>query len=171
MKRVKILMIALLLGTLALPAYAQSMKIGLVDFQKALNEVEEGKKAKAGLKAQFDSKQKALNAKQESLKRLKEELEAKKAALSADAMRQKEAQYRDLFIDLQKTLAQFRQEMATKEAEMTQGIVIRLKKTVDQIGKSEGYTIIFEKSQDTVLYASQATDLTSKVISAYNSGK
>ena len=78
MKRVKIIMIALLLGTLALPAYAQQLKIGLVDFQKALNEVEEGKRAKAGLKAQFESKQKALNAKQESLKKLKNELEERR---------------------------------------------------------------------------------------------
>ncbi|MDX1386558.1 MAG: OmpH family outer membrane protein [bacterium] len=162
------LVIALAVAT---PAFAQNLKIGLVNFQQALNDVEEGKRAKANLKSQFESKQQALNAKQEGLKRLKEEIEAKRAALSADAMRQKEAQYRDQFLDLQKTLAQFRQEMATKEAEVTQGIVEKLKKTVERIGKSEGYTIIFEKSQDTVLFANGATDLTAKVISAYNSGK
>lgn len=171
MKRFLTLMAMLLLCTTTAPAMAQSLKIGLVDFQRALNEVEEGKRAKAGLQNQFKSKQDALNAKQEELKKLKEEIETKRAALSADAMRQKEAAYRDKFLDLQKTLAQFRQEMATKEAEMTQGIVAKLKKTVDKIGASEGYTIIFEASQDTVLYAKQATDLTGKVISAFNSGK
>jgi outer membrane protein len=172
MKRLVVLLSLLVLaGGLVRSANAEDMKIGLVDFQQALNEVEEGKRAKTQLKTQFESKQIALNAKQEGLKRLKDEIEAKRAALSADAMRQKEAEYRDQFLDLQKTLAQFRQEMATREAELTQGIVVRLKKTVDSIGRSEGYTIIFEKSQDTVLYASSATDLTAKVISAYNSGK
>ena len=171
MKRLSTILALILVFAYAAPAVAQGLKIGLVDFQQALNEVEEGKRAKAGLQTQFQSKQNALNAKQEELKKLKDEIETKRAALSADAMRQKEAAYRDKFLDLQKTLAQFRQEMATKEAEMTQGIVVKLKKTVDRIGASEGYTIIFEKSQDTVLYAQQADDLTSKVISAYNSGK
>jgi outer membrane protein len=169
--RVSTLIVLVIVLAIATPAFAQNLKIGLVDFQQALNDVEEGKRAKANLKTQFESKQQALNAKQEGLKKLKEEIEAKRAALSADAMRQKEAQYRDKFLDLQKTLAQFRQEMATKEAEITQGIVEKLKKTVERIGKSEGYTIIFEKSQDTVLFANGATDLTAKVISAYNSGK
>lgn len=172
MKRLVILVTLIILAVGSVKsAMAEDMKIGLVDFQQALNDVEEGKRAKTQLKSQFESKQIALNAKQEGLKRLKDEIEAKRAALSADAMRQKEAEYRDQFLDLQKTLAQFRQEMATREAELTQGIVVRLKKTVDSIGRSEGYTIIFEKSQDTVLYASSATDLTAKVISAYNSGK
>jgi len=171
MNRLIPLLIAVLIALGSGPALAEQLKIGLVDFQKALNEVEEGKKAKNNLKAQFESKQKDLNAKQEGLKRLKEEIETKRAALSAEAMRQKEAQYRDQFLELQKTLAQFRQEMTTKEAELTQGIVIKLKKTVDQIGKTGGYTIIFEKSQDTVLYANQATDLTTKVINTFNSGK
>jgi outer membrane protein len=172
MKRLVILLslFVLALGSVK-AAMAEDLKIGLVDFQQALNDVEEGKRAKTALKSQFESKQLALNAKQEGLKKLKDEIEAKRAALSADVMRQKEAEYRDQFLDLQKTLAQFRQEMATREAELTQGIVIRLKKTVDSIGKSEGYTIIFEKSQDTVLYAGSATDLTAKVISAFNSGK
>ena len=172
MKRLVILVTLFFLTVGAVKvARAEDLKIGLVDFQQALNEVEEGKRAKTTLKAQFESKQLALNAKQDSLKKLKDEIEAKRAALSADAMRQKEAEYRDQFLDLQKTLAQFRQEMATREGELTQGIVVRLKKTVDTIGRAEGYTIIFEKSQDTVLYASSATDLTAKVISAFNAGK
>jgi outer membrane protein len=164
-------MVALLMCSFSVSAYAENIKIGLVDFQRALNEVEEGKVAKAGLKSQFESKQQALNAKQESLKKLKESIEAQQAALSAEAMRQKEAQYRDQFLDLQKTLAEFRQEMATKEAELTQSIVTKLRLTVQKIGSQDGYSLIFEKSQDTVLYAPQATDITTKVIQAYNSGK
>jgi outer membrane protein len=151
-------------------AHAQALKIGLVDFQRALNEVEEGKRAKAQLKAQFDQKQNALTAKQDSLKALKDQLETQKAALSADAMKQKEAEYRDKFLDLQKTLGQFRNEIATKESEMTQGIITRMRSVVQSVGQKGGYSLIFETSQDAVLYAPGATDLTAQVIAAYNSG-
>jgi outer membrane protein len=150
--------------------HAQALKIGLVDFQQALNEVEEGKRAKAALKAQFDSKQKALTDKQNSLKTLKDQLETQRAALSAEAMKQKEAEYRDKFLDLQKTLGEYRNEMATKEAEMTQTIVQRMRSTVSQIGQKEGFNLIFETSSDAVLYAPQAVNLTPKVVQAFNSG-
>src|SRR5215831_10171941 len=126
MKRWKYVLAAVLFFSLQAVAHAQALKIGLVDFQRALNEVEEGKRAKAQLKAQFDQKQNALTAKQDSLKALKDQLETQKAALSTDAMKQKEAEYRDKFLDLQKTLGQFRNEIATKESEMTQGIITKM---------------------------------------------
>ncbi len=171
MVRLKRFGVALILLLYVAPAYAQSLKLGLVDFQRALNEVEEGKRAKNQLKSQFEAKQNSLTAKQDALQKLKEDIEARRAALSAEAMKQKEAEYRDKFLDLQKTLAQFRQEMATKEAEMTQGIVVKLKTAVERVGKQENFDLIFEKSGETVLYAPNAVDLTTKVIGAYNSGQ
>jgi Skp family chaperone for outer membrane proteins len=97
-------------------------------------------------------------------------LETQRAALSAEAMKQKEAEYRDKFLDLQKTLGEYRNEMATKEAEMTQTIVQRMRSTVSQIGQKEGFNLIFETSSDAVLYAPQAVNLTPKVVQAFNSG-
>jgi len=38
---------------------AENLKIGVVDFQRALNEVNEGKTAKARLKAEFEEKQRS----------------------------------------------------------------------------------------------------------------
>lgn len=170
MKRVKYVAAAFLFFALQGVAQAQQLKIGLVDFQKALNDVEEGKRAKASLKAQFDQKQGALTAKQDQLKSLKDQLETQRAALSAEVMKQKEAEYRDKFLDLQKTLGQFRNEIATKEAELTQSIIIRLRRVVQSVGQKENYSLIFETSQDAVLYAPGATDLTSQVVAAFNSG-
>jgi Outer membrane protein len=170
MKRWKLSLAAVLFFSLQAVAHAQNLKIGLVDFQRALNEVEEGKRAKAALKAQFDQKQNSLTAKQESLKTLKDQLETQRAALSADAIKKKEAEYRDQFLELQKTLAMYRNEMATKEAELTQTIVKRLRNVVASIGAKDGYNLIFEASQDALLYAPNATDLTPQVISGFNSG-
>lgn len=165
------LALMLTLGLAATQVSAQSLKVGVVDFQRALNEVNEGKQAKARLKSEFEAKQQQLNTKQEALKKLKEQIEAKRAALSADAMRKEMEQFQAKFMDLQNAVAQSRQEMATKEAEMTQGIVVRLKKTVEKIGKEGGYDLVFESSGEALLYAPNATDLTSKVISSFNSGR
>ncbi len=171
MKRWKYVLAALLIFAMQGVAHAQALKIGLVDFQKALNEVEEGKRAKANLKSQFEAKQKTLMDKQNALKALKDQLETQRAALSADAMKQKEAEYRDKFMELNRILAESQNEIATKEGEITKTIVLKLRKTVNTIGAQDGYALIFETSQDAVLYAPQATDITVKVIQAYNSGK
>jgi len=170
MKRWKYVLAAVFFFSLQAYAHAENLKIGLINFQEALNDVEEGKRAKAALKAQFDAKQKSLTDKQNALKALKDQLDTQRAALSGDAMKQKEAEYRDKFLDLQKTLAESRNEMATKEAEMTQTIVQKMRATVNAIGQKEGYTLIFETSQDAVLYAPNATNLTPALVQAYNSG-
>lgn len=144
-------------------------KVGLVDIQKALNEVEEGKSAKARLKSEFDQKQKSLDALQNDLKNMKDNLEKQKVALSQDAMKQKENEYRDKFVELQKKLAEFRGELQQKEAQYTGDIINRLKQVVQEVGAKDKYTLIFEKAQESVLYAPNATDLTPQVISTFNS--
>jgi len=169
MKKLFILTTVLVLTGLSLHAKAQEIKIGLVDFQRALNEVEEGKAAKARLKAEFDQKQKTLDALQNDLKVMKDSLEKQKLVLSQDAMKQKEAEYRDKFIELQKKLAEFRGELQQKEVEYTGNIINNLKGIVQQIGARDKYTLIFERGGEVVLYSQSATDLTPQVIAAYNS--
>jgi outer membrane protein len=148
---------------------AQELRIGLVDFQRALNEVEEGKAAKARLKAEFDEKQRALDALQNDLKTMKDGLEKQKLVLSQEAMKQKETEYRDKFIELQKKLAEFRAALQQKEAEYTGNIVTALHQLVQEVGAKDKYTLIFERAQDVVLYAPTATDLTPQIIALYNS--
>ena len=86
-------------------------------------------------------------------------------------MAAKEKDYRDKFLALQKMLGDYQKDIATKEGEMTRTIVGKLKQVTAQIGQAEGFTMVFEKSQDTLVYAQGAEDLTTKVIGRYNGGK
>ena len=62
--------ILVLLSLLTLPGLASAqMKIGVVDFQAALNDVEEGKKARATLETRFEEKRLALEARRPSSRR------------------------------------------------------------------------------------------------------
>lgn len=157
------------LGLASSPSLAQTPKVCLVNFQRALNEVSEGKKAKEDLKKDFERKQKDLEGKQNQLKKLQEELQAKSAALSQSALRQKEQEYRQKFLDLQKSLGQARQELASKEAKLTQEIILKLKQISQDIGKSKGCDLVVESSQETILYAKDSKDLTDEVIKKHNS--
>jgi Skp family chaperone for outer membrane proteins len=59
------------------------------------------------------------------------------------------------------------QDLRQKEGELTGDILKELQQIVTDIGKSEKFTLIFERSQ--ILYNDQAIDITSKVIETYNS--
>ncbi len=64
--------LAIAATTFALPAQARAeQKIAYVDMQRALNEIDEGKAAKAALKREFDQKQKMLDDKKAEFDRLR----------------------------------------------------------------------------------------------------
>ncbi len=146
-----------------------SFKIGCVDFQKALNDVNEGKKAKAQLKAEFDAKQKQLGDLENQLKSMKDELDKQRLVLSADALREKEEGFRKKYMDLNEKMNAYKMELQTKEAKVTGDIINRLQKIAADIGQKESYDMILERSQ--VLYAPTKTDLTERVIQSFNAGQ
>jgi Skp family chaperone for outer membrane proteins len=59
------------------------------------------------------------------------------------------------------------QDLRQKENEMTGDILKELEKIVNEVGKSEKFTLIMERSQ--ILYSDQGIDITNKVIEVYNS--
>ncbi len=148
---------------------ADNLKFGYVDFNRALNETEEGKSAKGTLKAEFNERQQKLDIVQNELKKMKEDLDKQRLILSQDALKAKEEEYRNKFMELQQKLGTFKQEMAQKEGAMTAGLLEKLKGIVKDLGTKGSYTMILEKSQDVVLYAPTVNDLTDEVIKICNS--
>lgn len=147
----------------------EGMKFGYVDFNRALNETNEGKSAKSTLEQEFKERQQKLDIVQNELQKMKQDLDKQRLILSPDALKTKEEDYRKKFVELQQKLGTFKQEMAQKEASLTAGLLDKLRGLVKDIGNKEGYTMILEKSQDVVLYAPSINDLTDRVIKLCNS--
>src|SRR5688572_10195231 len=81
-------LLCLALPTTAVAAQADQ-KIGYVDVSKALNDVEDGKTAKAKLQSDFTDKQKKLDAMQNDLKAKKDEFDKKATMMEAGVKQQK----------------------------------------------------------------------------------
>jgi outer membrane protein len=151
------------------PDTVSGAKFGYVDFARAMNEVNEGKQAKATLEKEFAQKQKKLELMQKELQAKQQELEKQRMILSPDAMKKKEEAFRRKFIDINQKLGQFKEEMAKREFTLTSNILNKLRRIVSKIGSKENYTMILEKSQ--VIYSPAGTDLTDRVIRDYNGNK
>jgi outer membrane protein len=146
------------------------VRIGYVDFTRALNQVSDGKEAKKRLRGEFKEKQDRLNNLQSELTKMKEEIERDRVILSTEELQTKEGLYRQKLMDVQRRFADFRREMSEREAHLTKEILGRLRKTVQSIGERDGYSLILEKSQELVIYTPAAEDLTDIVIKEYNRG-
>ncbi|MEM9192830.1 MAG: OmpH family outer membrane protein [Myxococcota bacterium] len=163
---------ALVLASFAPSAFSQ-VRIAVVDMQRALNETEDGRRAKAQLKRLFKRRQQALDKAQTNLKRMGEDIEKQKAAgvLTGSALQQKAEEYQKAFVELQTTYMEYQRELATKEAELTKGILERMKGILRRLGQTEGYTMIIERNEGGVVWVPSNLDLTDTLIQRYNSGE
>jgi len=164
------LIAALLLASFAPRAFAQ-VRIAVVDMQRALNETEDGRRAKAQLKRLFKRRQQALDAKQTELKKMKEDVEKQRDVLSRQALQKRLEEYQKAFIELQTTYVEYQRELAQKEAQLTKGILERMQRILRSIGQSQGYTVIVERNEGGVVWAPDNLDLTSDLIRRYNAGE
>ncbi|MCP5463465.1 MAG: OmpH family outer membrane protein [Deltaproteobacteria bacterium] len=161
-------LVAALMTSAVVSTVQAAEKIALVSLQQALNEVNDGKKAKQKLKKDFESKKKQLDGMKSELEKLSQELDKQKMVLSGEALAQKRQDLQAKFIDLQNKAATYERELKMQEAESAKKILTSLREIVLEISKKEGYTLVIENSTDTVLYASTGEDITPKVIAEYN---
>jgi outer membrane protein len=160
---------ALLLSIVPSMPRAEDVKLGYVDLQRALNEVDEGKAAKAQLKKEFDQKQKMIDEKQEELKRIKADLDKKAAVMAEDAKREKQGELDKKFLEVQQLFVQLQKELSERERDLTRGIFEKMHAIIREIADAERFTMVFEKTDAGILFAPESGDLTNELIRKYNS--
>ena len=147
---------------------APSLKVGLVDFQQALQGTEEGKKAEQSFQASVSEKKKKFDILKTELEQMKQDFEKNKLVLTGAALDGKRQSLQKKLMEVEQTGANYEQELSNKKAESIRKILTGLQSVVQQIGQKEGFTFIFEKSQGGVLFTSGAKDLTDEVIKEFN---
>jgi outer membrane protein len=146
----------------------EAVKIGTVDMQHALQTVEAGKKAKAQLEKEFNSRKKDLQSEEASIKKMGEEFKKQAAVMNEDARTKKQAEIQERIMKFQETTARSQQEIQQKEHELTQPIINKLRGVIADVAKNHGYTVVLEKNENTVLYSLDKDDLTEEAITAFN---
>ena len=86
--------------------------------------------------------------------------------LSESEKKKRQKEIEDRIVSLQKRAESARQELATKERQLTESIIKTIQVVITEIAKKENFNLILEK--DSILYCEDAVDLTDKVIEALN---
>lgn len=158
-----------LLGTIG-TAYAET-KVGYVDLQAALNKSEAGKIANAKLNEVVASRQTSITEMEENIKSLQENVKKQRHLMDEAALREKEDEIERLLRNYKRTVTDAQDEIKKKEAQLVTGIMDSLHQVVRDIGKEEGYTVIFEQNASRLLYADEAIDITDRVVERFNKAK
>jgi outer membrane protein len=152
-------------------ALAEEVKLGYVDLQRAISETEDGRKAKAQLKKEFDQKQKEIDEQQADVKSAIEDFEKKRSLLSADKVREKEAELQARLQKVQQTYMRHQQDLQGKQDQVMSKIIERMNKILIKIATTENFTMIFDKTPGGLVWAKPHLDLTNDLIRRYNSGE
>ena len=155
---------------LSSPVFA--MEIGVVDLNEALNQSEAGIRSKNILERRGRQKQQEFKLEESELRKLAEDLRNNPLLTSkAKASKEKELIARQQ--QLREQVRKVEQEMRAEERRLTEVIFQELKTVIRSISIKEKLDLVLEKNAaQIILYMKQdTTDMTQKVIDAYNSLK
>lgn len=156
-----------LAAALAPVAASAQQKIGFVDLQRALNEVDEGKAAKALLKRDFDEKQKQIDARKTEFEKLQADFEKQATVMSEQARKDKAQDLDRRARELQALFMNLQKDLSDRERDATKGIFDRMSQIVSEIAESDGFSMVLERNTGLV-YAQPALDVTNELIRKYN---
>jgi outer membrane protein len=155
----------LAVGSAAFPARAES-KFAFVDVQRALNECDAGKKAKAEFQGRVTTLEARLQRQQNEVQALKDEIEKKGMLMNADERQSKQDQYVAKLKNFERDYKDSKDELQAKDNEMTAKIVHDLAQVIRTLGERDGYTMVMEKGS--ILWGAPNIDITDQVIRNYN---
>ena len=163
-------LVLLLVGLFWTPGMAQDrMKIGFIDVRRVVTESAPGKRAGERLQAQLKKAEADTLKERQELERLRSDLEKKGPLLKEEERRNLEADFQKRSVNLQRTMGDLQQEIQSKERELMQDILKDLEGIVSEIGKTDKFTLILDRSQ--ILFGDQTIDITNKVIETFNRAK
>ncbi len=152
-------------------AHAEEIKLGYADLQRALAETEDGRKVRATLKKEFDTRQKELDERQDDLRKQIEDLEKKRTLLTPDKVREKETEIQKKMQEAQQILLRSQQDLQQKEQAALQPILDRMQRIIAKMASTENFTMVLDKNQAGIVFAKPHLDLTNELIRRFNSGE
>ncbi len=157
--------VALLAFFAAAPARAE-VKLAYVDVQRALNECEAGKVAKADFRVKVQSVEQKLQSEENEVARLKDELEKKGMLMKPEQRQSLQDEYINKAKNFERDFKDSKDDLERKDQEMTSMIIHDLAEVIRDVGEKSSYTMVMEKGQ--ILYGMPGIDITDQVIRTYN---
>lgn len=148
---------------------ADVAKIGVVNFQTILEKSDAGKMAMAEINKHGKELEANLQTKGKEIEEAKNKLEREALVMSKEMRDEKEREIRINTNDLKILQNKYTADLRQLEAKLVRNIQKEVLEIIAEIGKKEGYLVIFEKREAGVMYSPDTIDITDRLIQKYNS--
>jgi outer membrane protein len=156
---------ALLALLIAVPAQAD-VRLAYVDVQRALNECEAGKAARAEFRNKVQGVEQRLQREQNEVQSLKDELEKKGMLMKPEQRQSLQDEYISKAKNFERNFKDNKDDLERKDQEMTGKIIHDLAEVIRDLGEKNNYTMVMEKGS--ILWGAPGIDITDQVIRTYN---
>jgi outer membrane protein len=148
-------------------AFAQDIKIGYVDTVRIFGEFKETVEAEEIYKKEVEAWKKKAEEMEAELAQLREEIQSQSLMLSEEKLAEKKLTFEQKFREYEQYMKDIfgeEGEAARRNKELTTPIVEKINGVISTIAEEEGYTIVFDSGQGSIVYAKKMYDLTDLVI-------
>ncbi len=152
----------------ASPSPAAPQKIAVIEVQRIIQESAVGKEALARVQKLQQAKQEDLAKRQKELHDLEQKIQEQGKSLSEDAMEKLQKDYQAKAVDLKRFQDDAQRDLEEAQRKELKSLEERIMPVIDAVGKEMGYTLVFNKFNSGLLYASEDADITNAVITRFN---
>lgn len=160
-------LLALLITTFSITAQS-AVLVGLVDIQKIITTIKEGKSVQKQLEKAFTDKKVILKKDEDKIKKAQEDYKKQSMVLAEAARMNKEREIQESMMKLQSKTMEFQKDIQKMEQDMKKPILEKLRPIIDEISKANAVAMTFELSAAPIIYAESKKDITDEVIKAYD---
>ena len=144
------------------------IKVGVVDIDRAISSTDEGKAAREEFARKQREAEGQIQPLVERYQALEEEMKAKKFVLSDEALFQKQLDLVEMRNQIQSKMKEIEGQMKVDQKRLEGPLITKLGSIIEDIGKSQGFTLILRRGAPGFLYTREALDVTDLVIEKYN---
>ncbi len=159
--------VLVLLSTGSGASIGLAAKVGIIDMQAVILNVQEGKDARAALEKDIKAKEGEFTKRREELDKMNKDWQGQAALMSEEARMNKQKEFQEKFMSLRNDEGAFRDDVKKKEQKATQGIAAKVEGIVQKMAKEKALDVVFEVNSAGLLYVNQPVDLTKDVIDQY----
>ena len=152
----------------AASAHAQQ-KVGYIDIKVVIRDSKAGKEANSSFQKEVEAKRAVIEQKRKAIEDMRQDFVKNRSVMSESKIKTMAESIERKQKDLERTTEDMRTELQRKDLELTQNVLKDIEAIVNEIGKKEGFDLIVERSEAGILYGSDSSDITQKVVTAYDS--
>ena len=152
----------------AAPAASGSMRIGVINVERLVQESALGKEAFNRVKKLNDQKKDEGEKLQKELRDMEQKLADQGSALADDKREALQKSYQEKAIAFKRFQDDANRDLEAAQKKELSELERRVFPVINQVGKEKGFTLIFNKFQSGLVYADDAIDITDDVLKQFN---